>query len=107
MNEKADLCSSKNTHCESGGLVKWFVYIVRTHCNTLYTGITTDVERRFGEHEACFNGVSKKGAKYFRGRKPKEVVYREVCENRSIATKRECEIKKMSTMAKKKLVESS
>lgn len=107
MNERIDLCNSENSHCENGTLVKWFVYIVRTHCDTLYTGITTDVERRFGEHVASFNGVSKKGAKYFRGRKPKELVYTEPCENRSMASKRECEIKKMNTLAKKKLIERS
>jgi len=104
MNENIDLCKSKNSGYEKRAVVNWFVYIVRTYCNTLYTGISTDVDRRFSEHLACFNGVSKKGAKYFRGRKPKEVVYTELCEDRSTASKRECEIKRMSTMAKKNLI---
>lgn len=85
----------------------WFVYVVKTQCNTLYTGITTDVDRRFNEHLACYNGASKKGAKYFRGREPKQVVYTELCENRSTASKREYAIKKMNTNAKKILVGES
>ena len=83
---------------------EWFVYVVKTHCNTLYTGITTDVDRRFSEHLACFNGESKKGAKYFRGRKPEGVVYTEFYGNRSLASKREYEIKKMNSGAKRKLI---
>jgi putative endonuclease len=83
---------------------EWFVYIVKTQCNALYTGITTNVERRFCEHLACFNGESQKGAKYFRGRKPKEIVYVESSENRSTATKREYEIKRMKTVVKRKLI---
>ena len=104
MSDQIELCSVKKNLIEDRVVVQWFVYMVRTQCNTLYTGITTDVDRRFSEHLACFEGVSKKGAKYFRGRKPMEVVYTESCENRSIASKRECEIKKMKKIAKKKLI---
>jgi len=78
----------------------WFVYIVETEKGVLYTGITTDVERRFSEH--C---DSKKGAKFFRGHKPKKVVYRETCKDRSTASKREYEIKKMTRDKKLKLIE--
>jgi putative endonuclease len=104
MSKKIEPCLVKKNQSKNQVIARWFVYMVRTHCNTLYTGITTDVGRRFSEHLACFNGVSKKGAKYFRGRKPKEVVYTESCENRSIASKRECEIKKMTKEAKNKLI---
>ena len=41
----------------------WYVYIVRASDETLYTGITTDLERRLAEHQS-----GKAGAKYFRGR---------------------------------------
>lgn len=82
----------------------WYVYIVKTDCNTLYTGITTDVTRRFSEHLASFNGSSQKGAKYFRGRQPKHVVYTEAFKNRSEASKREYAIKKMSAHNKQKLI---
>ena len=83
---------------------RWYVYIIQTECNTLYTGITTNVARRFSEHLASFNGESKKGAKYFRGRKPHKLVYTEVFENRSKASKREYAIKKMGTSTKRKLI---
>jgi len=82
----------------------WYVYMIKTKCNTLYTGITTDVTRRFDEHVECFKGLSNKGAKYFRGREPKAVVYQEVCENRSRASQREYQIKKMSAPKKRALI---
>lgn len=79
----------------------WTVYIIETEQSTLYTGITTDVERRFQEHLDMFNGKrSAKGAKYFRRAKPLKIVYAETCANRSEATKREAAIKRM-TKAKK------
>jgi putative endonuclease len=104
MSEQIGRCIAVTKQSKDQVEALWFVYVVRTRCNTLYTGITTNVDRRFHEHLACFNGVSNKGAKYFRGRQPKEVVYTESCENRSIASKRECEIKKMSKNAKKELI---
>ena len=62
---------------------------------TLYTGITTDLERRVDEHN---NSV--KGAKYTRARRPVILVYSETLENRSDASKREFSIKKMSRKEK-------
>lgn len=85
----------------------WYVYIIQTEIPTLYTGITTDVERRFAEHLDMFNGKpSAKGAKYFRRTKPIEVVYRERCENRSEASKREAAIKRMKTAQKQSLIKN-
>ena len=77
----------------------WFLYIVETEDGKLYTGITTDVDRRFKEH--C---EDKKGAKFFRSSVPKKVVYREQVENRSIASKREAQIKKLTRANKIKLI---
>jgi putative endonuclease len=77
----------------------WFVYIIRASDDSLYTGITTDVERRFKEH---FSPA--KGARYFRGRKPVEVVFTEKHPNRSSALRREAEIKKLSRSDKLKMV---
>lgn len=77
----------------------WFVYIVRCSDNTLYTGITTDLERRIQEH----NG-NKLGARYTRSRRPVKYIYQETCENRSVASKRESEIKKLSKKAKLNLL---
>jgi putative endonuclease len=73
----------------------WFVYIIRSDDGSLYTGVTTDVERRFNEHA---RGL--RGARYFNGRKPVEVVYTEHSHTRSSACRREAEIKKMSRQDK-------
>ena len=74
---------------------KYFVYILRCADDTLYTGITTDLERRVDEHNN-----SSKGAKYTRARRPVELVYSEELGNRSLASKREFSIKKMSRKEK-------
>ena len=78
----------------------WFVYIIQSEKGHFYTGITTDVERRFKEHA----NSTKKGAKYFRGKVPVEVVYRKTFENRSLASKYECLVKKMTRANKLKLI---
>ena len=81
----------------------YYVYIVKCADETLYTGIATELERRIDEH----NG-SDKGAKYTRTRRPVILVYSEECTDRSLASKREYEIKKkMSRAEKLKLIESS
>ncbi|HEC05660.1 GIY-YIG nuclease family protein [Thiolapillus sp.] len=75
----------------------WTVYIIRCSDDSYYTGITTDVERRFEQH------LSGKGAKYFYGRSPVEVVYTEYCENRSLASRREAQIKGLDRAQKIRL----
>jgi putative endonuclease len=78
----------------------YYVYILKCADNTLYTGITTELERRIDEH----NG-SDKGAKYTRVRRPVSLVYSEEYSDRSSASKREYEIKKkMSRDEKLKLI---
>lgn len=79
--------------------VNWFVYIIQSEKGHLYTGITTDVERRFKEHSD-----SKKGAKYFRGKVPVEVVYQKTFKDRSSASKYEFLVKKMARADKIKLI---
>jgi len=81
----------------------WFLYMVETECGALYTGIATDVERRFSEHLAMRSGGTK-GAKYFRGRVAKQVVYTEAFETRSAASKREYELKTWSRARKLALI---
>ena len=76
----------------------WYLYILRCKDNTLYTGITTDVEKRLEAHRGG------KGAKYTRGRGPLELVYRETCGSHSQALKREVEIKKLSRLEKQNLI---
>ena len=79
---------------------QWYLYILRRKDNTLYTGITTDVEKRLEAHR------SGKGAKYTRGRAPLELVYQESCGSHSNALKREAEIKKLPRTAKELLVKT-
>ena len=76
----------------------WYLYILRCGDGTLYTGITTDVEKRLEQHRTG------KGAKYTRGRQPLELMYQETCEDHSTALKREYEIKKMPRDAKMRLI---
>ena len=73
----------------------WTVYIIRADDDSLYTGVTTDVERRFNEH-SC----SSRGARFFNGRRPLEVVYTETGHTRSSACVREARIKKMNRAEK-------
>ncbi|PIP78613.1 MAG: endonuclease [Gammaproteobacteria bacterium CG22_combo_CG10-13_8_21_14_all_40_8] len=80
----------------------WFVYIILGTDGNYYTGITTDVQRRWQEH--CGANGKSLGAKYFRGRKPLQLVYVESQLNRSGATKRECQIKKLSKSHKQELI---
>ena len=68
----------------------WKLYILRCSDGSLYTGITTDLEKRIAAHNAG------KGAKYTRGRGPLELVYEEVCGDHSAALKLELEIKGLS-----------
>jgi len=77
----------------------WSLYIIEASDTSLYTGITTDVERRFDEH---LRGL--RGAKYFNGRHPLGVVYREDGHSRSSASRREAEIKKLTRRQKKALI---
>jgi len=80
----------------------WTVYIIRCDDETLYTGVTTDMDRRFREHLE-----HPRGAKYFNGRKPVEVVYTETGHTRSSASRREAAIKKLSRNEKMSLIEKS
>ena len=78
--------------------MEWCVYMLLCDDNTIYTGITNDLKKRFENH------ISGKGAKYLRGRKPLEIVYTENFQNRSMATKREMEIKKLNRSEKETLI---
>lgn len=78
--------------------MNWQVYIILCSDDTLYTGITTDTERRFSQHEEG------RGAKYFRGRQPMKVVYLEKGHSRSSASARELQIKAMNRKDKQLLV---
>jgi putative endonuclease len=78
---------------------EWSVYIIRCDDGSLYTGVSTDVARRFREHREC-----PRGARYFNGRRPLEVAWQEGGHNRSSACRREAAIKKLSRGEKLRLI---
>jgi len=80
--------------------MNWYVYIVRSADNSLYTGITVDVSRRVIEH----NTSNTKGSKSLRGKRPVVLAYTEKYSSRSKATARECDIKRMSRAEKLALI---
>jgi putative endonuclease len=82
-------------------MAEHFVYVVRCADDTLYTGYTTDVERRVAEHDAG------EGAKYTRGRTPVELVHVESYGSKSEAMSREYEIKQLSRDRKERLVSAA
>ncbi len=77
----------------------WFVYMVRCSDGTLYTGVTTNLDRRLVEHNS---GVA--GAKYTRARRPVTLKWFERCKTRSSASKREAEIKKLDREQKLRII---
>lgn len=78
----------------------YFVYVLECSDGSLYTGIATDVEKRFEEHK------SGKGAKYTRAKGAKRIAYSEQQKNRSEALKRELQIKAMARREKLILIKS-
>lgn len=78
-----------------------YVYVLRCADDTLYTGYTTDPERRVDEHNRG------DGAKYTRGRTPVELVYSECYDSRSTAQSREYEIKSLSRAQKETLIDTA
>lgn len=78
----------------------WFVYMVRTANGALYTGISTDVSRRFAEHQAG----APKGARSLRGKGPLELVFYAPAGDRSRASKLEWQIKQWPRPRKEALV---
>jgi len=77
----------------------WHVYILHCADDTLYTGITTDLQRRLAEHNE-----GRLGARYTRTRRPVSLVYSECCADRSAASVREAQIKRLRRAAKDVLI---
>tara|TARA_Y100000593_G_scaffold63867_1_gene117970 strand:- start:287 stop:556 length:270 start_codon:yes stop_codon:yes gene_type:complete len=73
----------------------WFLYVVQCSDDTLYTGITTDINRRIREHN-----FTQRGAKYTRSRRPVRLVYIRKVEDRSSALKAEHQFKKLTRQEK-------
>ena len=78
----------------------YYLYILQCADDTLYTGITTDLERRVEEHN-----TSALGAKYTRGRRPVKLVHSEQYETRSLATREEMRLKKLTKDQKLQLLD--
>ena len=78
----------------------WYIYLVRCRDGTLYTGISTDVERRFAQHQ----GSGSAGSKYLKGRGPLKLVFQEKLGSRSLALSVERRVKGMSKAKKEKLI---
>lgn len=74
---------------------QWYVYILRCHDGSLYTGVSTDVSRRLAEHNH-----GSRGARYTRSRRPVSLLYHESAGSRSEAQQREYAIRRLSREAK-------
>ena len=81
----------------------WKVYLLRCSDNSLYTGITRDLNRRLDEH----NHDDRLASAYTRARRPLKLVYQEPCIDRSNATKREAAIRKMTKAEKENLIKKA
>ncbi|MFN3544646.1 MAG: GIY-YIG nuclease family protein [Thiobacillus sp.] len=81
----------------------WWVYMLRCADGTVYTGITTDVDRRLAEH----NGERGAGARYTRSRRPVRLAYFEAAADRAAALRREALIKRLDRARKLALCEAA
>jgi putative endonuclease len=90
--------SAEEGDTTAAGEAVWSLYMIRCKGGFLYTGITTDVVRRFAEHQAG------KGAKYLRGKGPLILVYHETVGCRSDALKRELAVKRLSRAEKEAMI---
>jgi len=103
VGQKAKLTLLFDSEWYRVSLLSWFVYILECSDQSLYTGITTNVERRLQEH----NGDNKKGARYTRARRPVNLVYKVACEDRAKASQLEYKLKNLSRTEKLSLLKQS
>ena len=80
---------------------EWYLYIVRCRNGHLYTGITTDVERRLADHRAG------RGAKYLRGRGPLTLVFQQCIGKKGLALKIERQVKRLSKVKKEHYIKNT
>ncbi|QYJ80496.1 GIY-YIG nuclease family protein [Shewanella acanthi] len=80
----------------------WSLYLIRCANGHLYAGITTDVTRRFNEHQSC----GAKAAKFLRGKGPLTLMYQELVGSHGDALRREIAVKKLSRAKKLALIET-
>lgn len=79
--------------------MEWIVYILKCSDGSFYTGITNNIKKRLEMH------ISGNGSKYLRGRLPIKLIYKESFANRSQASKREIEIKKLNKREKQLIID--
>lgn len=79
----------------------WHVYLIRCADNSLYTGIATDVQRRFAEHAA----QGRLCARYLRGRAPLQLMYSFEVADRTTALRLEYRVKQLSKNEKLRLIQ--
>ncbi len=79
----------------------WCVYMILSSDDRIYTGITNNIVKRWRAHSG-----GPQGAKFFRGRRPKKLVYLETQESRSSASKREAAVKKLTRLDKLQLIQA-
>ena len=96
MLRKMEVRESQNPAPEAAAT--WSLYILRCRDGSFYTGVTTDIDRRFREHEEG------RASRFTRTRRPVVLVYREKCGSRSLALSRECAVKSMGRRGKEDLV---
>ncbi len=84
-------------------MAEWHLYMIRVKRGSLYTGIATDVDRRFAEHAEG----GKKGSKYLRARGPLTLVFQQKIGTRSQALKAESAVKNLSKPAKEQFVKGN
>ena len=80
----------------------WYLYVVQCSDGTLYTGVTTDIDRRIDEHN-----TSSRGAKYTKARRPVKLVYKRRYANRSEAQSAEYQFKKLLRGQKLQIIKNS
>ena len=81
----------------------WYLYLIRCRDDTLYTGISTDVYRRFAQHQSEGHA----GSRYLKGRGPLSLVFKEKLGSRSLALKVEHRVKRVAKARKEKLIKVS
>lgn len=79
----------------------WYVYMLHCRDGTLYTGVTTDLQRRLQEHNR-----GGQGARYTRARRPVTLAYHEMTASRATACRRERELKQLTRGQKQRLISS-
>lgn len=99
MTKQALESKGKDKKSGSSSTDPWFIYMARCSDSTLYTGIAKDPAKRIKEHNS-----GPDGAKYTKARRPVTLVWHEACVNRSEATKREGQLKRLSREKKLQLV---